>query len=61
MPAQAGIQRFNTALTLGAVRITAEHYAALESAIRLSFTVAAILCLPGLYFSLIRGKMRPAD
>lgn len=46
------------ALTLGAAQITAEHYAALESAIRLSFTVAAILCLPGLYFSLIRGKMR---
>lgn len=49
------------ALTLGAARITPERYTELESAIRLSFTVAAILCLPGLYFSLIRGRMRPAD
>ncbi len=49
------------ALTLGAARITARQYAELEFAIRLSFAVAAFLCLPGLYFSMIRGKLRTVN
>lgn len=45
-------------IVLGSVAIVPENYAALEKAIRLTFTIAAMLCVPGLYFSIARGKMR---
>lgn len=46
------------ALIIGPVEIDASNYDALERAIRLIFSIAACLCLPGLYFSLARGKVR---
>ncbi len=46
------------ALTLGSVEIQVSNYQELEKAIRLIFTLAACLCLPGLYFSMARGKLR---
>ncbi len=45
------------ALIIGSVEITQANYPALEKAIRLTFNVAAILCVPGLYFSLCRGRI----
>ncbi len=46
------------ALMIGSVQIQPENYPALESAIRTIFTIAAALCIPGLYFSLARGRLR---
>ncbi len=46
------------ALIIGPVEIQASNYDDLEKAIRLTFTIAAVLCLPGLYFSVARGKIR---
>lgn len=46
------------ALVIGTVEIQPSNYDDLEKAIRLTFTIAAILCLPGLYFSAARGKIR---
>jgi EmrB/QacA subfamily drug resistance transporter len=46
------------ALILGTAEIQASNYDALDKAIRLIFTIAACLCLPGLYFSMARGKLR---
>lgn len=44
-------------LIIGAVEITPAIYSTLFRAIKISFAVAAILCIPGLLFSLIRGRM----
>lgn len=44
-------------LMLGAVQITPEVYPALGEAIQLSFTVAALMCVAGVYFSFSRGKV----
>jgi len=49
------------ALIIGPVEIQASNYDALEKAIRLTFSIAASLCLPGLYFSMARGKVRAAS
>ena len=38
------------------VEINQENYTALENAIRIIFTIAAMLCIPGLYFSMARGN-----
>jgi len=46
------------AIIIGSVEIEPSNYEALEKAIRLTFTIAAMLCVPGLYFSIARGKMR---
>ncbi len=48
------------ALIIGPVEIDASNYDALEKAIRLTFSIAACLCLPGLYFSVARGKRQAA-
>ncbi len=45
------------ALIIGPVEIEPSNYAVLEKAIRLTFTIAAMLCVPGLYFSIARGNM----
>ena len=44
------------ALIIGSVEINQENYMALENAIRIIFTIAAMLCIPGLYFSMARGN-----
>ena len=44
-------------LVVGATTITAENLPALESAISLSFLIAALLCLPGIALSLRRGRL----
>ena len=44
-------------LTLGAVQITPDIYPELGGAIRLSFSVAAVMCVIGIYFSYSRGKV----
>jgi EmrB/QacA subfamily drug resistance transporter len=46
------------ALIMGRVEINISNYDELAKAIRLIFSVAACLCLPGLYFSIARGKIR---
>jgi EmrB/QacA subfamily drug resistance transporter len=46
------------ALVIGSVEIEPSNYDSLAKAIRLTFTIAACLCLPGLYFSVARGKVR---
>jgi EmrB/QacA subfamily drug resistance transporter len=43
-------------LIIGSVEINQENYMALENAIRIIFTIAAMLCIPGLYFSMARGN-----
>ncbi len=45
------------ALIIGAVEIEPSNYARLERAISLVFTLAALLCVPGILFSLARGRM----
>lgn len=45
------------ALIIGTVEIEAANYDLLEKAIRMTFTIAAMLCVPGLYFSMARGKL----
>lgn len=45
-------------LMIGPVEITPEHYPELGNVIRVSFLIAAVICLPGIYFSLTRGRMR---
>ncbi len=49
------------AMLIGSNAITPEKYVHLETAIRTIFTIAACLCVPGLYFSLARGKLREAS
>jgi EmrB/QacA subfamily drug resistance transporter len=46
------------ALVIGPVEIDISNYEQLEKAIRLTFSIAACLCLPGLYFSVARGRAR---
>lgn len=46
------------ALIIGQVEIRPAIYPDLLRAIRICFTLAALLCLPGLIFSLARGRMR---
>lgn len=45
------------ALIIGQVEIQPSNLADLGQAIRLVFTIAALLCVPGFIFSLVRGKM----
>jgi hypothetical protein len=49
------------AMLIGSNAITPEKYVHLETAIRTIFTIAACLCVPGLYFSLARGKFKEAS
>ena len=44
------------ALVIGSVDINQENYGALEDAIRIIFSISAILCIPGLYLSMARGN-----
>jgi len=44
------------ALIIGSVDINKENYGALEDAIRVIFTISAVLCIPGLYLSMARGN-----
>lgn len=48
------------ALMIGPVEISDSNYDVLEKAIQQIFTIAACLCLPGLYFSVARGKRTAA-
>jgi EmrB/QacA subfamily drug resistance transporter len=45
------------ALMLGPVAITPERYPALNSALRLSYLIAVVLCVPAIFFSLARGSV----
>ena len=45
------------ALVIGQVEIQPENYMDLQFAIRLCFAIAAGLCIPGIVFSLSRGRM----
>lgn len=55
-----GIVAMVFALTLGPVQITPEIYPQLDRALSLSFRIAAALCLPGIFVSLVRGRLRSA-
>lgn len=45
------------ALVIGQVEIVPEHYGALQRALSYCFAIAALLCLPGIYFSAVRGTI----
>ena len=45
------------ALIIGQVEIQPENYADLRTAIHLCFLIAGLICLPGILFSLARGRM----
>lgn len=45
------------ALVIGQVELVPEHYDALQRAISYCFAIAALLCLPGIYFSAVRGTI----
>ena len=45
-------------LMIGPVEITPDNYSQLANVIRVSFLIAAVICLPAVYFSLMRGRMR---
>jgi MFS family permease len=49
------------AVTLGSVQIEPSVYPSLEQAISLSFFIAAVLCVPGLYLSASRGRLHSQD
>jgi len=59
--ASMGIVAMAFSLTLGPVQITPAVYPQLEFALALSFAIAATMCLPGIYLSLVRGRLRPAS
>ena len=44
------------ALMLGPIQIGPAHFPLLEHSIQISFMIAAMICLPGLFFSITRGK-----
>ncbi len=46
------------ALMIGSVEIIPDNYPALENAIRTTFMIAALLCIPGIILSMARGKLR---
>jgi len=53
-----GIVATAFALTMGRVEITPETYPALGRALHLSFVLAVALCVPAMFCSLARGRMR---
>ncbi len=55
-----GIVAMVFALVLGPVQITPDIYPELERALRWCFGVSAAFCLPGMYLSLARGRVRTA-
>ena len=56
--ASMGVVAMAFSLTLGAVQITPAVYPQLQWAVSLSLVIAATLCLPGIYLSLARGRLR---
>lgn len=52
-----GLVSMALALCVGAVAITPEVYAGLNEALRVCYLAAGALCLPGLAFSLARGRV----
>ncbi|MSQ67831.1 MAG: MFS transporter [Gammaproteobacteria bacterium] len=54
-----GLVAMAFSLTLGVAQITPETYLQLERALSLSFRLAALLCVPCVFFSLARGRLRP--
>ena len=44
-------------LLIGPVEISPENYGQLQNVIRISFLIAALICLPGMFLSLTRGRM----
>ena len=56
--ASMGLVAMVFALILGPVHITPGVYAELGSAIRICFVTAAVVCIPGILFSLSRGRVR---
>jgi len=53
-----GVVTLVFALLIGSVEITPGNYDALERGVSMSFCMAAVLCLPAFFFSLVRGRMR---
>ncbi len=53
-----GVAMFMFSLFIGRREIVPEHYDMLLKSIRLSFMVFAVLCVVGLFASLVRGKAR---
>jgi len=48
-------------LVMGNRPISPENYPQLEQSIRLSFSIAAALCIPGILLSLLRGRIHTAN
>ena len=53
-----GVVTLMFALLIGPVQITPSNFDALGRSISMSFCVAALLCVPALLFSMVRGRMR---
>jgi EmrB/QacA subfamily drug resistance transporter len=56
-----GIVAMMFALTMGPVQITPAIYGDLARGIRLSFILCTALCIPGIFFSLVRGRVRSQE
>ncbi|MBW2064973.1 MAG: MFS transporter [Deltaproteobacteria bacterium] len=53
-----GIATFMFSMNIGRVEITPSNYPALLQSIRSSFAIFSILCFAGIFFSLVRGRIR---
>jgi EmrB/QacA subfamily drug resistance transporter len=53
-----GIAMMILAVFVGRVAITPDAYPALLTSIRVGFSIFSVLCIFGIYFSLVRGKLR---
>ena len=53
-----GLVAISFGLTMGRVQITPATYPALNLTLHLSFLIAAVLCVPAIFCSLARGRMR---
>jgi MFS family permease len=56
-----GVATLVFAVLIGRVQITPEHYPAFMKSLKWAFSIFSILCLGGIFASLVRGKLRPGD
>jgi len=61
MMVSMGIATVLFAVFIGRVQITPEHYPALIASIQTAFLVFALMCLAGVFASMVRGRLRDGD
>jgi len=54
-----GVATLVFAVLIGRVQITPEYYPAFMKSLKWAFSIFSILCLGGIFASLVRGKLRP--